>query len=44
MSAMHVLKNVKDMMLTTASNARKHVATVPKNVEEWLGNLTIPIF
>ena len=31
-------KSVSSMMLTIASNAHKHVATVLKNVEEWLGN------
>jgi hypothetical protein len=29
---------VSTMMLTIASNAHKHVATVLKSVEEWLGN------
>jgi hypothetical protein len=38
MSAMHVLKNVKDTNLTIASNAHKHVVAVQKNVEGWLGN------
>ena len=32
---MLVLKNVSIMMLTTASNAHKHVAGVLKNVEGW---------
>jgi hypothetical protein len=35
---MLALKNVNTMMLTTASNAHKHVAAVLKNVEGWLGN------
>jgi hypothetical protein len=42
---MHVLKSVKGMMLTTASNAHKHVAVVLENVEEWVdSNQAIPIF
>jgi hypothetical protein len=44
MSAMLALKSMSVMMLITASNARKHVAAMPKNVEEWLGNRAIPIF
>ena len=35
---MHVLRSVKGTMLTTASNANKHVAAVLKNVEGWLEN------
>jgi hypothetical protein len=38
MFAMLAPKSVSTMMLTTASNVHKHVATVLKNVEEWLGN------
>jgi hypothetical protein len=38
MYVMLALKNVSIMMLTTASNAHKHVATVLKNVERWLDN------
>ena len=34
-SVMHVLKNVKPIMLTIAKDVRKHVAAVPKNVEKW---------
>jgi hypothetical protein len=30
--------NVNTTMLTTASNAHKHVAAVLKNVEGWLDN------
>jgi hypothetical protein len=37
-SVMHVLKNVKGTMLTTAKDAHKHAAAVLKNVEGWLGN------
>jgi len=43
-SAMHVLRNVKGTMLTTARDAHKHAAAVPKNVEGWLGNRTTLIF
>jgi hypothetical protein len=35
---MLALVNVNTTMLTTASNAHKHVAAVQKNVEEWLDN------
>jgi hypothetical protein len=35
---MLALVNVNTTMLTTASNAHKHVVAVPKNVEEWLGS------
>jgi hypothetical protein len=41
---MLVLRSVKGMMLTTASNARRHAAAAPKNVEGWLGNRAISIF
>jgi hypothetical protein len=42
---MLALKNVSIMMLTTASNAHKHVAVVLENVEEWVdSNQAIPIF
>jgi hypothetical protein len=45
MSVMLALKSVSTTMLTTASNAHKHVAAVLKNVERWLGNnQTILIF
>jgi hypothetical protein len=35
---MHVLKNVKSMMLTIAGNARKRAAAVQKNVGVWLAS------
>jgi hypothetical protein len=41
---MHVLRNVKGTMLTTAKDAQKHAAAVLKNVEGWLGNRTTLIF
>ena len=31
-----VQENAKDIMLTTARDAHKHAAAVPKNVEGWL--------
>ena len=43
-SVMHVLRNVKGTMLTTAKDAHKHAAAVLKNVEGWLGNRTTLIF
>jgi hypothetical protein len=33
-----VLRSVKGMMLTTASNAHKHAAAVLKSVEGWCSN------
>jgi hypothetical protein len=38
MSAMHVHRNAKSMMLTTVRDALKHVAAALKNVEGWLDN------
>lgn len=35
---MPALVNVNITMLTTASNAHKHVVAVQKNVEGWLDN------
>jgi hypothetical protein len=43
-SAMHVLKNVKSTMWTTAKDVPRHVAAALKNVEGWLGNRATPIF
>ena len=37
-------KSVSTMKWTTANNVHKHVATLLKNVEEWLGNLSNPSF
>jgi hypothetical protein len=33
MYAMHVLRNVKGIMLTIARDVHKHAATAPRNVE-----------
>jgi len=45
MFVMLVPKSVSTMMWTIASNVHKHVATVLKNVKEWLGNnLTTLLF
>jgi hypothetical protein len=44
MYVMLALRSVNTTMLTTAKNVLKHVAAVPKNVEEWLDNPAIPIF
>jgi hypothetical protein len=35
-SAIHVLRNVKGTMLTTASNVHKHAADALRNAEGWL--------
>jgi len=43
-SAMHVPKNVKSTMWTTAKDVPRHVAAALKNVEGWLGNRATPIF
>ena len=43
MFVMLALRNVSTMMLTIAKNAHKHVATVLKNVEGWLGNNIEPL-
>ena len=37
-SAMHVLRNVKGIMLITAKDAHKHAAAALKNAEGWLSN------
>jgi hypothetical protein len=44
MSVMLALENLNAMMLNTLSNVHKHVASVLKNVEEWLGSLSTHSF
>jgi hypothetical protein len=39
-SVMHVLKNVKRIILTIAKDARRHATTALKNVEGWLAEFS----